>query len=112
MSSYHVDVIQPDWAAGIERLAARLVLNGRGVEVTDSPDPDTWTEKLLLPIPDGFGEIVGPEGDPKLFLHAFVGRHIAGTYIYALPLHELSECPFGEQSEVPMRGRSASSAHA
>jgi hypothetical protein len=112
MTSYHVDVIQPDWAAGVERLAARLVLNGRGVEVTDSPDPDTWARKLLMPIPDRFGEMVGPENDPKLFLLAFVERHVTGTYIYALPPHEHYECPFDERSEVPMRGRSASPAHA
>jgi hypothetical protein len=101
--TYHVDVIETDWSAGIERLAARLILHGEGVEVTDSPDPVAWTRKLLVPIPDGFGGIVEPDEDAKLFLFAFVDRHSAGSFLYALGPHDRSGCPFGDQSERKMQ---------
>src|SRR2546428_8136353 len=70
--AYHVDVIQTDWAAGVERLAARLVPNGRSGTATDTSDPDGWAGKLLHASPDQFGEMAVPDAHPNLFLLAFV----------------------------------------
>jgi hypothetical protein len=101
--TYHVDLIQTDWAAGTEQLAARLVLNGKGVQVTDSDDPDAWASRVLRPIPDGFGEMVVPDKNPKLFLFALAGRHSAGTYVHAIGPHEQMECPFEDHPGYVMR---------
>ena len=96
--SYHVDVIETDWAAGVERLAARLEPGEKGVDMTFAAG-DTWAEKLLRPIPDGFGESVGPDGDGKLFLYALVERLEHGSYVRAFAPHEEYECPFGNRTE-------------
>jgi hypothetical protein len=100
--TYHVDIIETDWSAGVERLAARLVLNGKGVELTEVRDP-SWADKVLQPLPDGFGEMVGPKTDAKLFLHLLVDRLEDGSYVRAFAPHEAYECPFGDQAELSMR---------
>jgi hypothetical protein len=99
--TYHVDVIQTDWSAGVERLAARLVLNGNEVEVEDTASADL-PSKLLAPIPDGFGELVTPAIDAKLFLTLLVERLADGTYVRAFAPHPDFECPFGSERELPM----------
>jgi hypothetical protein len=101
--TYHVDVIESDWAAGVERLAARLVLNGKDVLLVDSPDPETWTGKLLRPVPDGFGEMLAPDSDPKLFLTLLVDRLEQGSYVRAFAPHEEDECPLHQETEWSMR---------
>jgi hypothetical protein len=100
--TYHVDVIETDWAAGVERLAARLVLNGKDVELTDSPEPDAWGRKLLAPVPDGFGEMLAPQADPKLFLTLLVDRLEHGSYVRAFAPHEEYECPLDQAREWSM----------
>jgi hypothetical protein len=99
--TYHVDVIQTDWAAGVERLAARLVLNGAGVHIEKSLG-EPWRSKLLSPIPNGFGETLEPEDDPKFFLHLLAERLAEGTYVHAFAPHEDSECPFEGATERSM----------
>lgn len=100
--NYHVDVTEPDWAAGVERLAARLVLQGNEVEIVEVSRADL-SLKLLSPIPDGFGELVGPDDDPKLFLTRLAERLSDGSYVRALAPHTDFECPFGAEHEVPMK---------
>lgn len=100
--TYHVDVIETDWAAGVERLAARLVLNGKDVELTDSPEPEAWARKLLAPVPDGFGGMLEPQADPKLFLTLLVDRLAHGSYVRAFAPHEEYECPFAQAVERSM----------
>jgi hypothetical protein len=100
--TYHVDVIETDWAAGVERLAARLVLNGDGVELRDVREA-SWGDKLLQPIPDGFGEMVGPRQDAKYFLHLLVDRLEHGSYVRAFAPHEEQDCPLGDDLERSMK---------
>jgi hypothetical protein len=50
--------------------------------------------------------------DPKLFLHAFIERHEAGTYLHTFGPHELYQCPFEDNREIPMHEVAPHRAHA
>ena len=87
----------------MERVAARLVLNGKGVEITDTSEPEVWATKVLTPLPDGFGGTLTPEQDPKFFLNLLSQKLASGTYVHAVGPHDAGECPFEGGSEVHMR---------
>jgi len=78
-----------DWSAGVQRRVARLYVNGQGVEVDMSKDPDRWRRKLVRPIPDTVnGGLLDPDDAPKDFLRALARDMSAGSYLVAVGPHD------------------------
>lgn len=99
----HVDILENDWAAGVQRRVARLYVNGQGVEVDMSDDPERWKRKLVRPIPDTVkGDLLDPEDAPKDFLDALARDMAAGSYVVAVGPHDDMACLVPENGVVSL----------
>src|SRR3954452_22765899 len=76
----HVELIQNEWAAGQQRVVAKVVLNGaRAVQVEALSE--IWEPIALAPFTDpDTGLEVSPEAEPERFVRA-LHRHLSGDYL-------------------------------
>jgi hypothetical protein len=102
--SYHVDVLENDWAKGVQRLAARAFPNGSHLEVTDTPDPDFWRTRLERTLYDtNIGNAVTVGSDPKYYLRLLAEEYADSTYVQVVGPHENGDCPFDRTTVLPMK---------
>ncbi len=102
----HVDFVKNEWLAGFQEVVARLCLKGGKIEVTDSPEPDTWREIALKPLVDSkTGRTITPEKEPKVFLSR-LAKHVNSSHLFATEPHDRSSCPFPDRRRPmsPARG--------
>src|SRR5437763_1594247 len=91
VTTYHVDILKNDWAAGVQRRVAVFGVNGAGVVLEDGWDKE-WAEKLLHPLPDMVtGEMLDPAAAPKEWLES-LARSIQGSYLVAEGPHRTDAC--------------------
>jgi hypothetical protein len=88
----HVDVVHNEWAAGTQRVVARLTLRDGQIQI-DEPHPANWGARLLLgySLPDG--TTADPVDDPIRFLTG-LHLHLGGDYLLATEPHLAADCPF------------------
>jgi hypothetical protein len=90
---FHVDILKNDFGMGVQRRVARLFVNGRGVDVDMSDEPERWKQKLVRPILDEVGaDLLDPETAPKDFLRVLAKGMQGGTYLVALGPHDEGSC--------------------
>ena len=83
----HVEVIQNEWAAGQQRVVARLVLNGTGALEVESDDLPTWRPITMRPFFDGTaGREISPDADAEAFI-TLLHNHLRGDYLFATEAH-------------------------
>jgi hypothetical protein len=88
----HVELIQNEWAAGQQRVVARLTLNGGGEIQIESTDDEVWREIVLRPFRDSHsGRDVSPEENPEAFLLG-LHDHLRGDYLFATEPHSEDQC--------------------
>ncbi len=96
----HVDIIQNDWSAGLQRRVASVYIGGGRVQVDTSDQ--AWRERLLRPIKLAEGDVVDPDETPELFLKT-LGTTLHGSYFFATEPHSHRACPIPDTGIVPMR---------
>jgi hypothetical protein len=98
----HVELIQNEWAAGQQRVVAKLVLSGSSELQLETDDEETWGALALKPFrhPDT-GREISPTADPELFVRS-LHRHLNGDYIFATEAHEEGECEYPIGQELPL----------
>jgi hypothetical protein len=99
----HVELIQNEWAAGQQRVVAKLVLNGsQHVEV--SAVSEIWEPIALKPFIDpDTGREVSPQDEPERFVLA-LHRHLNGDYLFATQAHDDGDCEYEVGSVLPIAG--------
>ena len=97
----HVELIQNEWAAGQQRVVAKVFLNGTG-EVHVEAIGDGWEHIALKPFIDpDTGLEVTVADQPERFVRA-LHRHLSGDYLFATEAHEDGECEFELGRAIPI----------
>ena len=101
----HIDVIENDWAAEVQRRVATLFIQDGEIRLR-SDEADVWRERLLRPIRLADGQVIDPFLTPEEFLKV-LPQELQGTYLFALGPHPEEACPI-PQSVLPMAPRAFS----
>jgi hypothetical protein len=100
--SPHVDVLQNDWVAAVQRRVAWFGLNGGNEIAVGGPEAEKWRRHLLHPVNDSAtGQSLDPTEAPKDWLMA-LPEQVQGSYVVLVGPHEDEECSFSHLDEVPM----------
>jgi hypothetical protein len=99
----HVELIQNEWAAGQQRVVARVVLNGAD-RVQVEALSEIWEPIALAPFIDPeTGLEVSPDAEPERFVRA-LHRHLSGDYLFATQAHDDGECEYEVGRVFPIAG--------
>jgi hypothetical protein len=69
--SYHIDILAIDFDRHVGTVVARLTLGEPAGVIFESIHDETWSRRLLRTVGDGFGGVVTPRDDPRLYLHRY-----------------------------------------
>src|SRR5947209_1125881 len=87
----HVDLIETDWHARVQRCVAKFVLGDEEIEV-EGTDADVWRRRLLHPITDPkSAQPLDPASAPKDWLDA-LHYCVHGSYLVATVAHGSDTC--------------------
>lgn len=101
----HAEIIQNEWAAGVQRVVARVVFADNHVTL-ETNDAETWEPIALKPFRElETGNEVSPVEEPELFvLH--LHEHLNGDYLFATKAHAPGECEYDVGVAVPLNSAS------
>ncbi len=69
--TYHIDILAIDFDHDVFTVVARLTLDEPARIVFESVSDEKMSPHYLRPISDGFGGVVTPHDDPRLYLHRY-----------------------------------------
>jgi hypothetical protein len=97
----HAEIIQNEWAAGIQRVVARVVLADGGLTL-ETDDLETWEPIALRPFRElETGAEVSPVEDPEGFVR-HLHEHLSGDYLFATEAHEPGQCEYDVGAAIPL----------
>jgi hypothetical protein len=98
----HVELIQNEWAAGQQRVVARLLLDDTRDLKLETSDEQTWESIAFRPFQDpASGRELSPDGDPEGFLRS-LHLHLKGDYLFATEAHQEGQCEYEVGTTLPL----------
>lgn len=92
----HVDVVKNEWLAGLQHPVARVFIHDGGLAI-ESPDAARWEPVIRAAVPD-----IDSGKDAEQFLRALHER-LNGSYLFATPAHDDTECAYRDHPVVPIQ---------
>jgi hypothetical protein len=97
----HAEIIQNEWAAGLQRVVARVVFSDNHLSV-EADDLDTWEPIALKPFREfETGVELSPAENPEGFIR-HLHEHLNGDYLFATEAHAPGDCDYDVGAAVPL----------